>query len=381
MDLSGLYRVFENIPLGTRDILLRLSLLLIALLLAWGLRHLVAMVLISPLRFIAGRTKNEYDDLFFTSIERPISLAILGIVFRVVINLLGFEPSIQELAAVVSRTLIIAAIGLGLYNMLDMLFFTPNTVRRITGMKMEDRLVPFLRTAAKVFVVVVSGLIILQEFGYDVTALIASFGIVGIGIGLAAQDTAANIFGFIAIVSDNPFQVGDYIETEKVSGKVEHVGVRSTRLRKLDQTLASVPNSYLANVAVTNWTRQIKRRLDLTISANQFSSTEQLRNLVAGIRSILEARQVVEKNNIVVNLLSFVTGHGHERGAQIHVTANLLLKDINAYNAEVEFINMTIIDLMASMNLIPGVTPTPQRAPNRPIEASDVPDQASPTNG
>jgi MscS family membrane protein len=377
MDLSGLYRVFDSIPLTTRDIMLRLALLLIALILAWGLRHVVAMVFIRPLRFIAGRTKNEYDDLFFSSIERPISLAILGIVFRVVINLLGFEPAIQQLAAVVSRTLIIAAIGLGLYNMLDMLFFTPNTVRRITGVKMEDRLIPFLRTAAKVFVVVVSALIILQEFGYDVTALIASFGIVGIGIGLAAQDTAANIFAFIAIVSDNPFQVGDYIETEKASGKVEHVGVRSTRLRKLDQTLLSVPNSYLAAAALTNWTRQIKRRLDFTMDVHNFASTEQLRNLVAGIRALLEARQVVEKNNIVVNVSGFTGG----RSVQIRVTVNLLLKDFNAYNAEVEFIHMTIIDLMASMRLIDGVTPTPQRAPAAPIVASDVPDQASPSNG
>ncbi len=377
MDLTGLYRLFDNVPLATRDILLRLALLLIALLLAWGLRHLVTAVLIRPLRFIAGRTKNEYDDLFFTSIERPISLAILGIVFRLVINLLGFEPSIQELAAVVSRALIIAAIGLGVYNMIDMMFVTPNTMRRITGIKMEDRLIPFLRTAAKVFIAVISALIILQEFGIDVTALIASFGIVGIGIGLAAQDTAANVFAFIAIVSDDPFQVGDFIETEKVSGKVEHVGVRSTRLRKLDQTLASVPNSTLTNVAVTNWTRQIKRRLDFTLDVGNFSSTEQLRNLVSGIRAILEARQVVEKNNIVVNVANFAGG----RSVQVRVTVYLLLKDFNAFNAEVEFIHMTIIDLMASMHLIEGVTPTPQRAPARPIVASDVPDQATPSNG
>lgn len=377
MDLSGLYQLFDSIPLTTRDILLRGLLLVIALVLAWGLRHIVAAVLIRPLRFIAGRTKNEYDDLFFAAIERPISLAILGVVFRLVINLLGFEVAIQLLAASVSRALIIAAIGLGVYNMIDMLFFTPNTVRRITGIKMEDRLIPFLRTASKVFVVVVSGLIILQEFGYDVTALIASFGIVGIGIGLAAQDTASNIFAFIAIVSDNPFQVGDFIETEKATGKVEQVGVRSTRLRKLDQTLLSVPNSYLAGTVVTNWTRQIKRRLDFTLDVNNFSSTEQLRTLVSGIRAILEARQVVEKNNIVVNVTAFTGG----RSVQIRVTTNLLLKDFNAYNAEVEFIHMTIIDLMASMHLIDGVTPTPQRAPMRQTTASDVPDQATPSNG
>ena len=96
-------------------------------------------------------------------------------------------------------------------------------------------------------------MIIIREFGYDVTGLIASFGVIGLALSLAAKDTAANVFGFTAIVSDNPFQVGDYITMGDFAGTVEHVGVRSTRVRKLDQSLVTVPNSKLTDSAVTNW--------------------------------------------------------------------------------------------------------------------------------
>ena len=129
---------------------------------------------------------------------------------------------------------------------------------------------------------------ILQELSFDVAALIASLGVVGLGISLASQDTVSNMFGFAAIVSDNPFKVGDYIKTPAVTGVVESVGVRSTRVRQLDQALVTVPNNLLTNAVVLNWARLEKRRLDVTLNFTYSTSADQMRAVVAGIRELLE---------------------------------------------------------------------------------------------
>src|SRR5947208_14792157 len=91
--------------------------------------------------------------------------------------------------------------------------------------------------------------IIIQVWGYDVTGLIAGLGLGGLALSLAAQDTLSNVFGFAAIVSDRPFVVGEYIKTKDVEGAVERVGLRSSRVRQIDQAIVAVPNNLLASSA------------------------------------------------------------------------------------------------------------------------------------
>lgn len=373
MDMTQILPFLQDLPPFIREALLKVLVLILVLALVWLMRRAAVALIITPLRKIAANTKTEYDDLFLSSIERPIGLVIMAVAISLATVFLNFDPGIQRFASIVTRALIIAAVAFSAYNMVDVIAFTPITMRRITGLLIEERLLPFIRTAAKVFVVVMAVLIILQEFGYDVTALIASFGIVGIGIGLAAQDTASNIFGFTAIVSDNPFHVGDYIEVGDIGGTVEHVGVRSTRLRKLDQSLVTLPNNKITGAAVVNWSRLNRRRLDFYLTVNTYGSSEQLRKLLEAIREVLKSRESVDPASIVVHVVTF-----NGKDVQIRVIAYLLIKDWNAFTAECEIIHLTIIDVMAGMGLIPGVAPTPLAGVPLPfVPPSDVPSQAN----
>ncbi|MDL5503401.1 MAG: mechanosensitive ion channel, partial [Candidatus Methanoperedens sp.] len=90
-------------------------------------------------------------------------------------------------------------------------------------------------------------LFILQNFGYNITSLIAGLGLGGLAFALAAQNTVSNFFGSITIFSDKPFQIGDWISVGDIEGTVEEVGFRTTRIRRFDQALVTVPNNQFIN--------------------------------------------------------------------------------------------------------------------------------------
>ncbi|MDR1476811.1 MAG: mechanosensitive ion channel family protein [Rickettsiales bacterium] len=138
------------------------------------------------------------------------------------------------------------------------------------------------------FLIVFIGMsVILEHWGVKVTAIIASLGVVAIGIGLGAQDMFRNIISGIAIISENRFNVGDIVKTEganPIEGIVENIGFRSTLIRKFDKAPMYVPNNTLADAAVVNFSSRLYRRVEWTVRLEYRTSASQLRY----IRQIIE---------------------------------------------------------------------------------------------
>ena len=106
---------------------------------------------------------------------------------------------------------------------------------------------------ANVFVYFIGFMIILKHFNVEITPLVATLGIGGIAVGFALQDTLSNFFAGLHIISDKPINIGDFIELEgNISGYVEDIGWRSTRIRTLPNTMVIVPNSKIASTTITN---------------------------------------------------------------------------------------------------------------------------------
>jgi MscS family membrane protein len=121
-----------------------------------------------------------------------------------------------------------------------------------TESDLDDQLAPFLSKTLKVLVVVVGALVLLQNLGINVTALLAGLGIGGMALAFAAQDTVANVFGTITILLDRPFKLGDWIKVGETEGVVEELGFRSTRIRTFYNSLITVPNSAMAKERIDN---------------------------------------------------------------------------------------------------------------------------------
>ena len=133
---------------------------------------------------------------------------------------------------------------------------------------LNEQLFIVIRKGIKAFLLVIAVLVTMQNLGVNVTAAIASLSIGGLAIGLAAQDTLANLFGAVAIFADKPFRVGDRIRLDAVDGTVETIGMRSTRVRNLDGHLVTIPNKTMGNATITNVTARpnIKTEMNLGIT-------------------------------------------------------------------------------------------------------------------
>ncbi len=319
---------------------------LAALLLIVILRWLLTGILLRPLRALVGRSSSDIDDRLLEASVSPLRLAVIGFSLILVTFVFAFDIQVKNIAVTIGRALLISALFFGVVRWFEVLTLRPDAFARITGWSIPERLLPFLNTVVKFLIIALGVIFVLQELNFDVAALIASLGVVGIGISLASQNTVSNMFGFAAIVSDNPFKVGDFIRTPDITGIVENVGVRSTRVRQLDQALITVPNNALTDAVVVNLSRMAKRRLDVTLTFTYSTSADQMRQVVAKIRELLQSTDDVDPESVIVHFVDFDAS-----SLNVRVIAQVLLSDFREFIAIKEAVFLDIMEIVESLGL------------------------------
>ena len=126
----------------------------------------------------------------------------------------------------------------------------------------------------------------LQSFGYNVSSLIAGFGITGLAVGFAAKEAIGNVFGSIGLLGDRVYKIGDYIKFDDIEGYVEKINLRSTSIRTLDNFVVNVPNNTIANEAITNVSKCKKRKIDIIVGVEYGTSNEKLDRAVDILKEI-----------------------------------------------------------------------------------------------
>ncbi len=143
---------------------------------------------------------------------------------------------------------------------------------------------------------------VLAQFGVETTSILAVFGAAGLAIGLALQGTLSNIAAGIMLLLLRPFSVGDYIEADRISGTVEEIGLFTTRFTTSGGLSVSAPNSSLWGSTITNYSRNPRRRIDLTVG---IAYADDLDGAMAELRSLMaEDRRIMDEPAAQV----FVTG-------------------------------------------------------------------------
>jgi MscS family membrane protein len=177
-------------------------------------------------------------------------------------------------------------------------------------------------------VIITGSLVVLQNFGVNVGSLIAGLGIGGLAFALAAKDMLANLFGSIMIFLDKPFQIGDRVTVEGVDGMVEEVGFRSTRIRTLENSLVSVPNSKVADSAINNFGLRKYRRYRTILSVTYATTTAQIEAFTEGIKALILQNPITRKDAFDVALHDF-----GESGLNILL---IVFFETNDWNVEVQ---------------------------------------------
>jgi MscS family membrane protein len=203
----------------------------------------------------------------------------------------------------------------------------------------------FIGRLVKVVIVAVGAIAILDTLGYDVTAGIAALGIGGLALALGAQKVVENLVASMSILSDQPVRVGEFCKIGDTLGTVEELGIRSTRIRTLENTLVVIPNSDLAAKQIENFARRHQFWFHPIINLDYRTSPTDLRSFLERLRTLL-ASQTEFRDPPRVRLL----GLGSDR-FPVEVFAYVTTADNDEFLKVQEKVTILILDLVAEMGL------------------------------
>lgn len=190
------------------------------------------------------------------------------------------------LALVVLATVFSIIVGL---RIIDLIAVYLQRIVEKTESTFDDHILPLARKGLQVLVILVGLVNILQLMGINLVGLLAGLSLGGLAVALAAQDTIKNLFGSLMIFIDRPFRIGDRIVFDNISGQVEEVGFRSTRIRTRDNSLIYIPNGKLADMIVDNLGIRSYRRFKTIIGVTYDTPPELIEQFIDAIGKMVEA--------------------------------------------------------------------------------------------
>jgi MscS family membrane protein len=274
---------FAGIPLW--QYLSSLIYILLAFYLSKGLDALVA----GRLKKWAEQTTTEFDDLLLELVRGPVKVISFVVLLHMGMGIYSWPEALETYISKGLKIIVGVSITYLVVKLVDLWIGLLH--QRATERDNEQfgrELLPLISKTVKAFVIIVATLVISQNLGFNVTGLIASLSIGGIAVGLAAQDTLANVFGAVAILVDRPFKVGDRIQLDKVDGTVEAIGFRSTRVRNLDGHLVVIPNKTMGSATITNVTARPTIKTEMNIGLTYDTPAERLQRAVQIIEDIFK---------------------------------------------------------------------------------------------
>lgn len=271
-------------------------------------RKLVIAVFGRYLMALAKRTRVTWDDDLVRLLPTPLSFAVQIGLWYGAVSLLVLPNEPIEIRKYIFQGLQ-AALGVAFawaaFRLVDVFGLFLNRLSDKTESRLDDQLVPLVRKTLKLVVGITFGIMIVQNLGYSVTSLLASLGVGGLALALAARDTVANVFGSVVVFTDRPFQVGDWVEFGGIEGTVEEVGFRTTRVRRFDKSLVTVPNQMFSTTPITNHSERNIRRINMTIGVSYETSQEKLSALLADLRELVQSSTGIDQGFNFVHFTEF----------------------------------------------------------------------------
>jgi len=292
--------------------------------------------------------KNVVTKQIMDAVSRPLGTlwAFSGIAIALTIipiNELSCLKKIRSHFLLIGFAIIIIW---SLFKIIDVLTAYLKVYTKTTKTTLDDQLLPLFRKAAKVLTFIIVFIWVAQSLNYKISALIAGLGLGGFAIALGLQDTLANLFGSIFILFDRPFKVGDRIQVEGVDGIVEDIGMRSTKIRTLSKTLASLPNKTVASTKIDNFAEMTKRKVKQTIGVTYDTNADQMEHAVAEIKKLILDNDNVDKSFILVRFTDF--GDSSLNISIIYFTNTI---EYDGYLAVKEKINLDIMRKLVELGL------------------------------
>ncbi len=269
------------------------------------LRFKLITLLINVSKQFTAKTKNTLDDKIVAVMERPLQWLVIIIGFKLSISFFTLSDAMLLTITHLIRSMLIMMVMWIVYNALATFNDALGSIARHFHSQLGESLARLLLSIFKALVIVIGVVGVFQEWGFNVSAFLASLGLVGMAFALAAKDTASNLFGSMVIFTDQPFRIGDWIKTPEVEGTIEEIGIRSTRVRTFAQALVTVPNGVLANAAILNWSKMGKRQIKMTLGLTYATTSQQMQSILEEMRCFLKEDDAVHPETIYIHFTEF----------------------------------------------------------------------------
>ena len=266
-------------------------------------RPIFVHMIISFALKLAQKTKNRYDDRIIKNLKKPLKFAFLILALYIFISILYLE---NKFLFLILDSLVVIDFFWLLWVVVDSTQGVIHKSASNLSKKLSNSLSKFILKIIKIIIWVFAIASVLSIWGINVTALIASLGLGGLAFALAAKDTAANLFGSIAILADKSIKIGDWVKVNGVEGIVEDIGMRTTKIRTFYKSLVVVPNQIVANSNIENFSRREHRRILARIGLTYNTTNKQIEQIIKEIKELLLSHPGIDKNEtMLVNFDNF----------------------------------------------------------------------------
>ncbi len=288
MDLINIFftqilKVFSDGVFGIS--LGNLSIIFLSIILSLLIRSAVAKIIVNKVKKLVSKTGNKVDDKLFEALLPPFKLLPIVIVFLAITLYFDIESTLGIYFKKINNTLSTIFVFWLIHQALIPFSDLFKRLEKI----LSKGLVLWIIKSLKYLIIFLGIVAVLEVWGIKIGPVIAGLGLFGVAVALGAQDLFKNLISGIMILLEKRFQIGDVISVPgHTEGTVEHIGFRSTLIRKFNSTPITIPNYIFAEAPILNYTNRNYRRINWTIGLEYNSTLSQIKTFTETISSYLK---------------------------------------------------------------------------------------------
>jgi MscS family membrane protein len=274
------------------------------------------------------------------------SVGLAFVLAAEVIPSLGLPASMRQFTLPVLGSLVLVAFMYAAWQAVALLSSVLQGYAERTETQFDNILITFGAGVARLTVVAVTGLVIGHLWSVPTTGLLAGLGLGGLAIAIASKETLSNVFGAGVLLGDRPFRTGDRIIAGDINGWVEAVGIRSTRIRTLSDSLLIVPNGKLTELTINNLGARRRRTFSTTLLVTSGSTPEKLRSFTEAISNRISSDPIYDPSVTEVHITGIVA-----EGVRVEISTALNTRSGTAFRKETNDLLLDILRLAESQGL------------------------------
>lgn len=320
--------------------------LFFTILIVASVSRLLARLVLLALRSVNERFSTKLHLHRLESFVSPLRILLSAACLRTCIEFIGPSALLRDSFLKLLALITIWAIASILMGMVDAISDTIIARLDIRERAVSYSVLPLLVRSAKIILGFLAILFVLGAWGYNVNTLLAGLGVGGIAVALAAQKTIENLFGGISVISDKPVLVGDFCQFGGQVGTIEDIGLRSTRIRTLDRTVVTIPNSSFSTMTLENFSKRDRMWFHPTIYLRRDTRPEKIHAMMDAITKILHDHPKVDPTDVPLRFTKIA-----KESFDLEIFAYVNSDDFNVYLQTQSELLLSIVEAAVALSV------------------------------